>query len=85
MNVVISFYSGSEEDMENKKKVVIHDATKLHPRDQQRMSIVDKSNKDRQVTFEGEEVEIYVEEYVSITEDEIRIDVRKEKSQKIPK
>ena len=32
MNVFTSFYSGLEEGMENKKKVVIHDATNLHPR-----------------------------------------------------
>ena len=36
MNVINSFYLGSEEDMANKQKVVIHDATKLHPRDQKK-------------------------------------------------
>jgi len=85
MNVFTSFYSGLEEGMENKQKKVIHDATKIHPRDQQRMSIVDRSNKARHVTFQEEEVEIEVEVYVSITEDEIGTDVRKEKSHKIPK
>ena len=71
--------------MAKKKKKLIHDATRLHPRDQQRMSIVDKSRKARHVTFEDEEVETYAKEYVSITEDEIRTDVIKEKSHKIPK
>lgn len=33
MNVVSSFYSGSEQNMINKQKVVIHDAIKLHARD----------------------------------------------------
>lgn len=33
MKVVISFYSMSEEDMENKKNVLNDDATKLHPKD----------------------------------------------------
>jgi len=36
MNVVSSSYSGSKEDMENKKKVVIQDATKIHPRDKKK-------------------------------------------------
>jgi len=49
MIVVRSFYIGSKEDMENKQEIVIHDATKLHPRDQQRISIVDKYNQGRQV------------------------------------
>jgi len=73
--------------MTNKQKKVLHDATRLHPRDQQRIPIVDKTSKDRQVTFEDEEVETEVEaeEYVAITKDEIRTDVRKEKINKIPK
>jgi len=36
INIVSSFYSVSEEDMANKQNVVIHDATKLHPRDQKK-------------------------------------------------
>lgn len=36
MKVVSSFNSVSEEDMAYKKNVVIHDATKLHPRDQKK-------------------------------------------------
>ena len=36
MKVVSSFYSVSEEDMENKKNVVIDDATKLHPKNQKK-------------------------------------------------
>jgi len=50
-----------------------------------RMSIVDKSSKARYVTSEDDEVETKVEEYAVITEDEIRTNVRKEKSHKIPK
>ena len=50
-----------------------------------KMLLVDKSSKDRHVTFEYEEVETNVEEYVSITEDDIRTDVIKEKSHKRPK
>jgi len=38
MKVVSSFYSMSEEDMENKQNVVIDDATKLHPKDQKNAS-----------------------------------------------
>lgn len=60
MNVVSSFYLGSEEDMENKQKIVIHDATKLHPRDQQRMSIVDKSSKGRHVTLKMRKLKLKV-------------------------
>ena len=68
--------------MANKKKVVIHDATKLHPRDQERKKpLVDKSSKGRQVTFEDEEVEPGSEEYVVITEDGIGT----KKSRKRPK
>ena len=52
MKFVNSFYSGLEEDMANKQKVVIHDATKLHPRDKKKRPPVDKSSKGRQVTFE---------------------------------
>ena len=33
MNGVTGFYSGLEENMKKKQKIVIHDATKLHPRD----------------------------------------------------
>ena len=47
---------------------------------------MDKSSKGRQVTFEDKEVETDVEEYVAmITEDDIRINSRKEKSHKRPK
>ena len=67
------------------EKKVIHDATKLHPKDQQRISLVDKSSKGRHVTYEEEEVETEAEEYVAITEDEIRTDVRKDKIHKKPK
>ena len=81
MNVVSSFYLGSEEDMENKQKMVIHDTTKLHPRDQERMYIVDKSRKGRQVTFEDDKVETRSEEYVVVTEN----DIGTEKSRKRPK
>ena len=49
------------------------------------MPIVDKSSKVKHVTFEEEEVETKAEEYVAITEDEIRTDVRKEKTHKRPK
>ena len=72
MKVVSSFYSVSEEDMANKKNVVIHDATKLHPRDQKKKNpLVDKFSKCRQVTFEDDEVETNNEEYVVVTEDDI--------------
>ena len=50
-----------------------------------KMPLVDKSSKGRHVTFEDEEVETDAEEYVAITEDDIRTDVRKEKSHKRPK
>ena len=63
MKVVSSFYSVSEEDMENKQNVVIDDATKLHPKDQKKRPLVDKSSKGRQVTFEDDEVETDSEEY----------------------
>lgn len=46
---------------------------------------MDKSRKGRQVTFEDDEVETDTEEYVVITEDDIGTDVRKDKSNKIPK
>ena len=71
--------------MTNKQKVVIHDATKLHPRDQGKMPQMDKSSKGRHVTFEDEEVEVDTEEDVVVTEDDIGTDVRKEKIHKIPK
>lgn len=49
------------------------------------MPLVDKSSKGRHITFEDEEVETNIEEYVFVTEDEIGTDVRKEKSRKRPK
>ena len=61
-----------------KKKKKYNDATILYQRDQ--------SSKGRHVTFQNEKVEIEVEaeaedeEFVSISEDRIRTDVRKEKS-----
>jgi len=39
MKVASSFYSVAEEDMANKKIVVIHHATKLHPMDQKKNSL----------------------------------------------
>ena len=85
MKVVNNFFLVSKEDMENKQKVVIHDATKLRLRNQQRIYILDKASKARHVTFKEDEVEIDAEEYVVITKDEIRTDVREEKSNKWPK
>ena len=73
MKVVSSFYLVSEEDMENKKNVVIDDATKLHLKNQKKRPLVDKSSKGKQVTFEDDEVEIDNEAYVAITEDDIEI------------
>jgi len=61
----------SEEDMENKQNVVIDDATKLHPKDQKKRPLVDKYSKGKQVTFDGNEVEIDTEAYVVVTEDDI--------------
>ena len=71
MNVVSHFYSVSEEDMQNMENVVIDDATKLHPKNQKKRHLVDKSSKGKQVTFEDDEVEN--EAYVAITEDDIEI------------
>ena len=71
MKVVSHFYSVSEEDMENMENVVIDDATKLHPKNQKKRPLVDKSSKGKQVTFEDDEVEIDNEAYVAITEDDI--------------
>ena len=81
MKVVTSFYSVLEEHMENKQNVVIDDATKLHPKDQKKRPLLDKSSKGKQVTFEGNEVETDSEAYVVVTEDDIGI----EKSRKRPK
>jgi len=81
MKVVSSFYSVSEEDMENKQNVLIDDTTKLHRKDQKKMPLVDKSNKGRQVTFEDDEVETDSEAYVVVAED----DIGTEKSCKRPK
>ena len=81
MKVVSHFYSVSEEDMENKQNVVIDDAKKLHPKDQKKRLLVDKSSKGRQVTFENDEVETDSEAYVTITE----YDSGTEKSHKRPK
>ena len=71
----------SEKDVENKQNVVIHDATKLHPRDKKKRPLVDKSSKGRQVTFEDDEVETSSEACVTITKD----DIGTEKSRKRPK
>lgn len=68
--------------MANNQKVVIHDATKLHQKDQKKMPLVDKSRKGRHVTFEDKEIEIDTEEYVVVTEDDIGTNVRKHKSHK---
>ena len=81
MKVISSFYSVSEEDMENKQNVVIDDATKLHPKNQEKRPLVDKSSKGKQVTFKDDEVEIDSEAYVAITED----DIGTKKSHKKPK
>ena len=81
MKVVSDFYLVSEEDMENMKNVVIDDATKLHPKNQKKRPLVDKSSKGKQVTFEDDEVETDSEAYVAITED----DIGTEKSRKRPK
>ena len=81
MKVVSSFYSMSEEDMENRQNVVIDDATKLHPKDQKKKTLVDKSSKGKQVTFDDNEVETDSEAYVAVTED----DIGTEKSRKRPK
>ena len=81
MKVVSSFYLVSEEDMENKQNVVIDNATKLHPKNQKKRPLVDKSSKGKQVTFEDDEFEIDNEAYVAITED----DIGTEKSHKGPK
>ena len=80
MNVVAIFHEYEEEDMRKKPKKKLHDATRLYHRDQ--------SSKGRHVTFQNEEVEVEVEaededeECVSIFEDRIRTNVRKEKSHK---
>ena len=71
MNIVNHFYSVSEEDMQNMENVVIDDATKLHPKNQKKRPLVDKSSKGKQVTFEDDEVDN--EAYVAITEDDIEI------------
>lgn len=81
MKVVSSFYSVSEEYMENKQNVVIDDATKLHAKNQKKRPLVDKSSKSKQVTFRDDEVETDSEAYVAITED----DIRTKKSRKRPK
>ena len=81
MKVVSSFYSVSEENMENRQNEVVDNATKLHPKNQKKRSLVDKSSKGKQVTFENDEVEIDDETYVVITED----DIVTEKSHKIQK
>lgn len=81
MKVVSSFYSVSEEDMENKQNVVIDDATKLHSKNQKERPLVDKYSKGKQVIFEVNEVEIESEAYVAITED----DIGTKKSHKRPK
>ena len=81
MKVVSSFYSVSEENMENRQNEVIDNATKLHPKNQKKRSLVDKSSKGKGVTFENDEVEIDDETYVVITED----DIGTEKSHKNPK
>jgi len=49
------------------------------------MSLVDKSNKGRHVTFEDEEVDFDTEEYVVVTKDDIGTDFLKEKRRKRPK
>ena len=62
--------------MGKEQKKILHDATRLYQRDQ--------CSKARHVTFQNEEVEFEAEdeECVSITEDQIRTDVRKDKSHK---
>ena len=81
MKVVSNFYSVSEEDMENMKNVVIDDATKLHPKNQKKRPLVDKSSKGKQVTFEDDEVETDSEAYVVV----IEYDIGTKKSSKRPK
>jgi len=39
MKVVSSFYSVSEEDMENRQNEVIDNATKLHPKNQKKKDL----------------------------------------------
>jgi len=68
---------------EKELKKLLHDAIRLHTGGQQRMPVVDQSNKGRHITFENEEDE--VEEYVAIIENEITTNVGKEKSHKRPK
>ena len=81
MKVVSGFYSVSEEDMENRQNVLIDDSTKLHPKDQKKGPLVDKSSKSKQVTFDDNEVETDSEAYVVVTED----DIGTKKSRKKPK
>ena len=84
MKVVSHFYSVSEEDMQNMENVVIDDATKLHPKNQKKRPLVDKSSKGKQVTFEDDEVDN--EAYVAITEDDIEIvEGRKRPKQQCPR
>ena len=50
MNFVSIFHEHEAEDMGNKQKKILHDATRLYQMDQ--------SSKGRHVTFQNEEVEV---------------------------
>ena len=87
MNVINSVHIDSEQKKRMKQKSTIHDTAMVHIGDQQRIHMMGQYNKGKHVSFEdvGVVAEAEAQKYVSISEEEVRIVVEKEKINKTPK
>ena len=81
MTVINTFHTETEE--ERRQKQIAQDTAIVERGDQQRLTKVGQSSKPKHVSFE--DVENKSENYVSISEEEIRTIVQKEKTDQTPK
>ena len=84
MNVISSFHIESKQEKRMKQISTIHDTAMVHIGDQQRIHMVGQSKKGKDISFEDVEVvaQAKAQKYVSISEEEVRNIVEKEKRNK---
>ena len=87
MNAIRNFHIELEQEKRMRQISTIHNTTMAHAGDQQRIHTVGQSNKGKHVSFEDVAIVAQAEaqKYVSITEEEVRTVVEKEKRNKTPK
>ena len=81
MHVIRNFHIDSEQEKRMKQRSTIHNTAMVHVGDQQRIQMVGQSNKGKHVSLEDVAVvtQAKAQKYVSISEEEVRTIVEKEK------